>query len=98
MDFRLEGIDNEKVIAFCKTLEDTGCGYYPNSKFVHVDVRDAGSGHVSWIDASGPGEAPKYVTEWPPKPEKTLEKASAISHDQDGPVEITEEHIPPLPK
>lgn len=98
MDFRLEGIDNEKVVAFCKTLDDTGCGFYPNSKFVHVDVREPGSGHVSWIDASGPGESPKYVTEWPPKVDKGIEKTSAITHDQDGPVEITEEGIPQLPK
>lgn len=98
MDFRLDGIDNEKVIAFCKTLEDTGCGYYPNSKFVHVDVREPGSGHVSWIDASGPGESPKYVTEWPPKVDKGIEKTSAVTHDQDGPLEIMEERIPQLPK
>jgi uncharacterized protein YcbK (DUF882 family) len=66
IDFRVEGITNEALVAFCKTLPDTGCGYYPNSLFVHMDVRDAGSGHVSWIDASRPGEAPHYVTAWPP--------------------------------
>jgi hypothetical protein len=67
IDFRLEGAKNEDVVAFCKTLTDTGCGYYPNSSFVHVDVRDAGAGHVSWIDASGPGETPRYVSTWPPR-------------------------------
>lgn len=66
LDFRLEGVRNEEVVAFCKTLVDTGCGYYPNSSFVHVDVRPAGTGHVSWIDASGPGESPRYVASWPP--------------------------------
>jgi len=66
LDFRLEGVNNEALVAFCKTLQDTGCGYYPNSLFVHMDVRDPGTGHVSWIDASGPGEAPKYVNVWPP--------------------------------
>ncbi|MCL2777118.1 MAG: DUF882 domain-containing protein [Polyangiaceae bacterium] len=65
IDFRLEGIQNNDVFAFCKTLSDTGCGYYPNSSFVHVDVRDAGKGRVTWIDASGPGEAPRYVESWP---------------------------------
>ena len=66
IDFRLEGAKNEDVVAFCKTLTDTGCGFYPNSSFVHLDVRDPGAGHVSWIDASGPGEAPHYVSTWPP--------------------------------
>jgi hypothetical protein len=66
LDIRLEGVTNEALVAFCKTLPDTGCGYYPNSLFVHMDVRDGGSGHVSWIDASRPGEPPRYVSAWPP--------------------------------
>lgn len=66
IDFRVEGVKNEDVVMFCKTLADTGCGFYPNSSFVHVDVREGGAGHVSWIDASGPGEAPRYVSVWPP--------------------------------
>ena len=66
IDFRLENAKNEDVVAFCKTLPDTGCGFYPNSSFVHLDVRDAGAGHVSWIDASGPGETPRYLPAWPP--------------------------------
>jgi len=69
MDFRVEGVTNEALVAFCKTLPDTGCGYYPNSLFVHMDVRAPGAGHVAWIDASRPGEPPKYVSSWPPPPE-----------------------------
>jgi hypothetical protein len=65
MDFRIDGVKNEELVAFCKSLGDTGCGYYPNSSFVHMDVRDPGTGHVAWIDASGPGEAPRYVSQWP---------------------------------
>jgi len=75
MDIRIEGVENEELVAFCKTIPDTGCGYYPNSSFVHVDVRDPGAGHVSWIDASGPGETPRYVTEWPPKAPKSEPEA-----------------------
>ncbi len=67
-DVRVEGVSNEALVAYCKQLEDTGCGYYPNSSFVHVDVRQKGAGHVSWIDISGPGENANYVTAWPPKP------------------------------
>ncbi|MDP9034401.1 MAG: DUF882 domain-containing protein [Myxococcota bacterium] len=65
LDFRVTGVTNEALVAFCKTLQDTGCGYYPNSGFVHVDVREPGAGHVSWIDVSRPGQPPRYVTRWP---------------------------------
>lgn len=70
IDFRIDGVENTDLVAFCKTLEDTGCGFYPNSSFIHVDVRDSGAGHVSWIDASGPGEKPEYVASWPPPPKE----------------------------
>jgi uncharacterized protein YcbK (DUF882 family) len=63
LDFRIDGVKNDALVSFCKTLPDTGCGYYPNSVFVHMDVRDTGAGHVAWVDASRPGEAPKYVSE-----------------------------------
>ncbi|MDP9002256.1 MAG: DUF882 domain-containing protein [Myxococcota bacterium] len=62
LDFRIDGVENAAIIAFCKTLPDTGCGYYPNSGFVHMDVRDAQTGHVAWTDVSRPGESPRYVT------------------------------------
>ena len=89
MDIRIEGVQNEELVAFCKTIPDTGCGYYPNSSFVHVDVRDPGAGHVSWIDASGPGETPRYVTEWPPKAAKS--EASSTTEEKTEP-EANAEH------
>ncbi len=81
LDFRIDGVSNEELVAFCKTLPDTGCGYYPNSSFVHLDVRDAGVGHIAWIDASGPGESPRYVSAWPPPPEPTLPNEAAARLD-----------------
>ncbi len=77
LDVRVMGIANEELVNFCKTLKDTGCGYYPNSSFVHVDVRQAGAGSVTWIDASGPGEAPRYVTQWPPPKEEEIPAVGA---------------------
>ncbi|NOU34985.1 MAG: DUF882 domain-containing protein [Polyangiaceae bacterium] len=74
MDIRIEGVSNEELVSYCKTLIDTGCGYYPNSLFVHVDARDPGTGHVSWIDASGPGETPHYVASWPESAESTKDE------------------------
>ncbi len=88
VDFRLEGVKNEEVVAFCKTLVDTGCGFYPNSSFVHMDVRDAGTGHTSWIDMSGPGEQPKYVHAWPPPSDEKSEKSEKKS-DESEPLEKT---------
>jgi hypothetical protein len=67
LDLHVEGVANDKLVEFCRTLPDTGCGYYPNSSFVHIDVRPAGTGHVYWIDASGPGEPARYVSSWPPR-------------------------------
>lgn len=77
MDFNMEGVTNEALVTFCKTLTDTGCGYYPNSSFIHMDVRAPGTGHVAWIDASGPGERPHYVASWPPPPEPKPTELSA---------------------
>ena len=71
IDFRIDGVDDEEVAAFCKTLKDTGCGFYPTGGFVHIDARDSGGGHVSWIDISRRGDAPKYVAAWPIPSEKT---------------------------
>ncbi|AKT43005.1 uncharacterized protein CMC5_072320 [Chondromyces crocatus] len=66
LDLRIAGVSNQDLVAACRTLQDTGCGYYPNSSFTHVDVRSPGTGVVYWIDASGPGETPRYVASWPP--------------------------------
>lgn len=57
IDFRVVGVPNEAVRDFCRTLKNTGCGYYPNSVFVHMDVREQSA---FWIDYSKPGEAPRY--------------------------------------
>lgn len=57
IDFRVAGVPNEALRDFCRTLKNVGCGYYPNSVFVHMDVRDQST---FWIDYSKPGEAPRY--------------------------------------
>jgi hypothetical protein len=88
IDFRIEGIDNEKVVELCRTMADTGCGYYPNSSFAHVDVRDPGTGHVHWIDASRPGEPPRYVQAWP-EAKAEPETPPALPEGKDAPVEHT---------
>lgn len=84
LDIHVAGVTNVDLVAFCRTLDDTGCGYYPNSSFVHVDVRPEGKGKVTWIDVSGPGEKPRYVHSWPPKKRtsKLAKEAPAESADE----------------
>ena len=57
MDFRVLGVPNEVLRDFCRTLKNVGVGYYPNSTFVHLDVRAL---PAYWIDYSKPGEPPRY--------------------------------------
>ncbi|HEY6723870.1 MAG TPA: D-Ala-D-Ala carboxypeptidase family metallohydrolase [Polyangiaceae bacterium] len=65
IDVSVHGVDNAQLFDFCRTLNDVGCGYYPNNKFVHVDVREYGSKHPQWIDVAEPGQPSVYVDEWP---------------------------------
>jgi uncharacterized protein YcbK (DUF882 family) len=57
IDFRVVGVPNDVVRDFCRTLKKVGCGYYPHSSFVHMDVRETSA---FWIDYSKPGEPPRY--------------------------------------
>ena len=61
LDLRVAGIAREKLRDYLRTLDGTGVGYYPNSYFVHMDVRDI-KGY--WVDRSGPGEPADYGP-WP---------------------------------
>jgi uncharacterized protein YcbK (DUF882 family) len=57
IDVRVVGVPNEALRDFCRTLARVGCGYYPNSTFVHIDVRER---EAFWVDSSRPGEPPRY--------------------------------------
>jgi hypothetical protein len=65
LDISVRGLAKEQLFAYCMTLKDVACGYYPYHPFVHVDVRPFGSPKVYWVDASQPGERSQYVDEWP---------------------------------
>ena len=58
LDFRVSNVSNKELYEFIKTLPRTGTGYYPNSVFVHLDVRDKS---YTWTDVSKPGEAARYL-------------------------------------
>lgn len=55
VDFRIQGVPLEALRDYCASLDHVGVGFYPHSKFVHLDVRRTSA---RWTDRSGPGEAP----------------------------------------
>ncbi|MDH5676775.1 MAG: DUF882 domain-containing protein [Myxococcales bacterium] len=61
LDLRVEGVENGELAEWLAAMSETGVGFYPNSSFVHVDVRETA---VRWVDRSGPGQAPDYGP-WP---------------------------------
>jgi len=59
-DLRVAGVSNAELRDWVRGhFKKVGVGYYPNSSFVHVDVRDRAS--AFWIDYSGPGENAVYA-------------------------------------
>ncbi len=58
-DVRVDGVSKRALWDYCLSLRATGCGLYPNSTFVHVDVREA---EAQWVDWSGPGRRARYGT------------------------------------
>lgn len=59
IDIRVEGVANRKLCDYLRHFDDVGVGFYPNSTFVHFDVRDR---NAYWIDVSGPGQKPQYLS------------------------------------
>lgn len=75
LDFSIPGVPNEVLRDYLRTLEDVGVGYYPNSSFVHVDVRGYNS---YWVDYAGPGESPRKHVKRKAKP-----SPDGAEHDHD---------------
>jgi hypothetical protein len=66
IDYRLAGISREALRDFAYTLPLAGVGYYPNSVFIHMDVRDRDEGSARWTDYASHGESARYG-HWPPR-------------------------------
>lgn len=81
LDFRVRGVSNEALRDFCRTLRSAGCGYYPNSTFVHLDVRET---KTYWVDWSHPGEPPKYDKPDAAADEGTSDVPSDEGKDEEG--------------
>lgn len=74
-DFRVEGVKTAELRDYLRhTFDRVGVGYYPNSSFVHLDVRKDRS--AFWIDYSGPGERAVYSA----TPDQDLKNGRADSY------------------
>jgi len=58
LDIQVTHVPLQEVVRFARSLPETGVGYYPNSLFTHIDVRDRSA---FWVDLSRPGESARYV-------------------------------------
>ncbi|MDB4979524.1 MAG: hypothetical protein JWM82_276, partial [Myxococcales bacterium] len=84
-DFRVAGVKNTELRDYLRgNMQKVGVGYYPNSSFVHLDVRKDRS--AFWIDYSGPGERAMYSQ----SPAEDLKTGRA---DQYHPTKIGDEWI-----
>lgn len=58
LDIRIAGVPNTAIRDYVRTsFTRVGVGFYPRSRFVHVDTRDRSA---YWVDWSRPGERPRY--------------------------------------
>jgi len=94
VDFSIDGVPNRVLVQYLRTLENVGVGHYPNSSFVHLDVRNH---NAYWVDYAGPGEAPRYRR---PK-RRSAKSLAATKAKEDGEkadaVEEPHEHSTPAP-
>jgi LysM repeat protein len=66
IDFAVVGVPNASVRDYLLTRTSVGVGFYPNSSFLHLDVRPR---NTYWVDYAGPGEAPRRRPRgYPPAP------------------------------
>jgi uncharacterized protein YcbK (DUF882 family) len=88
-DFRVEGVANTELRDYLRgAFGRVGVGYYPNSDFVHLDVRQKQS--AFWIDYSGPGERARYSR----SPEEDLRGEKGEPDEPTPPDTLTQAPLP----
>ncbi|HTM43386.1 MAG TPA: LysM peptidoglycan-binding domain-containing protein [Polyangiaceae bacterium] len=99
LDFSIPGVPNSVVRDYLRTFKNVGVGYYPNSSFVHLDVR----GHNSfWVDYAGPGQPPQLSPNAAPiNAQSTAEQEAGTAAQETEPQDPAPQHpeqgaIPPL--
>jgi len=102
VDFSIPGVANTVLRDYLRRFRNCGVGYYPNSSFVHLDVRETAA---YWVDYAGPGEAPRTKprpdvnpkTE-PTEPSGPIEEAGADNDDSPAAAAQPTATPTPLPK
>jgi len=87
-DFIVLGVPNTVLRDYLKTLENVGVGYYPNSTFVHLDVRER---NTYWVDYAGPGEPPRLTPTAviPKDPSASAELQAKLDTSSDAEIDVT---------
>jgi LysM repeat protein len=85
VDFSVLGVPNEVVRDYVRTFNRVGVGYYPNSSFVHLDVREYAA---YWVDYSRPGEAPRRSPSRRAEPEQDLHDEEPGPNPDPAPVQV----------
>lgn len=78
IDFRVQGVPTEVVRDYCRGFGHVGVGYYPRTRFVHLDVRRESA---NWVDWSAAGEAPRKSAE-DPEPETEGDEPPSLDDGQ----------------
>lgn len=58
IDLQIDGVPNDKICRYMRTVPKTGVGFYPNCIFCHIDARDK---PMFWVDESRNGETARNV-------------------------------------
>ncbi len=95
-DFVVLGVPNTVLRDYLRTLDSVGVGYYPNSTFVHLDVRDK---NTYWVDYAGPGEPPRLTPTAviPKDPAASADLQSELASANQGESELETAPVPPSP-
>ncbi len=82
VDFTVVGVPNSVARDYLLTLDSVGVGYYPNSTFLHLDVRPRST---RWIDYAGPGEAPRKTPHGtPPRTPVDFDELAELAAESSG--------------
>jgi uncharacterized protein YcbK (DUF882 family) len=96
VDFRIPGVPLETLRERCARFDRVGVGFYPRSKFVHLDVRNR---DARWTDWSLPGQPAQRKQ--PDEAEAVAEPEAEVEGAQptdDGSQELSDEPAPsPVP-
>jgi uncharacterized protein YcbK (DUF882 family) len=95
IDLKVEGVPNRVLRDRLRMFDDVGVGFYPNSSFVHFDVRDQ---NAFWVDVSKPGQKPDYlpreVRDTLDVDKSTAEDLADVGHTVEGVLEEMEHDEP----